>query len=214
MDEIKNNQIKNEFYDVIERLKTMFCVKTNVEIAEKLNITGPAYAERVRRKSLPYEKIIEACAKNGFDLDYIFGLKTDFTPIQHFNTQAVHITKYTKGYSAFGDSSCAEPFVFNNAYCADEHAKFSAVVADNILMFPIIDMGDTVIINENKREICDDGKLFLVNYKGTISVAKVLKTLEKDTYILQVENPLHKDITAKAKDLTILGKVTSVHSDF
>lgn len=204
----------NGFNAVITRLKDMLSLDSIKELIDMLGFTSVAYYERKRRDALPYEKIIEICMKNGLDLNYIFGLKQEFKPLNDFIAKSVHITKYTKGYSAFGDTSCAEPFIFNNTYCADEHAKFSAVVADNILMFPIIDMGDTVIINENKREICEDGKLFLVNYKGTISVAKVLKTLEKDIYILQVENPLHKDITAKAKDLTILGKVSSVHSDF
>ena len=206
--------LKTKTEETMGRIKEIFGLKFDKDVAALFGVNPVTLSERIKRGSLPYDKIIELCAKNGISLNYIFGLKMDFTPIQNFGAQAVHITKYTKGYSAFGDASCAEPFVFNNAYCADEHAKFSAVVADNILMFPIIDMGDTVIINENKREICEDGKLFLVNYKGTISVAKVLKTLEKDTYILQVENPLHKDITAKSKDLTILGKVSSVHSDF
>ena len=92
-------------------------------------------------------------------MDYIFGQKPEFEPLENFAAKSVRITKYTKGYHAFGKEEHAEPFVFNNAYCNDENAKFSAVVADSILMFPVIDMGDTVIVNENQREVMEDGKI-------------------------------------------------------
>lgn len=210
MNSIQDNAIKNDFDEVMNRLKSMFNISTNVELADKLNLSQTAYSERVRRKSIPYEKVFELCLMSGIDVNYIFGVENNFPKNKSMKQISENIKKY-KNYNLFGDDTQAEPFNFANEFCDNPDAKFSAVIADNIHMFPIIDVGDIVIVNENDKEFNEDGKLFLVKYKSNIAVVRILKTIEPDEVVMEFENPLLENIKTKLKNLTVLGKVISVH---
>lgn len=206
---ISKSSDSSNFNIVMNRLKGIFSVEFDKDMAELLGISRVTYSERATRNSLPYEKIIELCLSKGINVNYVFGIKNDFQKIKSGVAQE-KIKKYIN-YKAFGNDELSEPFAFANEFCDDPEAKLSAVVADNIHMFPIIDVADIVIVNEHKKEISEDGKLFLIKYKSNIAVARILRTIEPNEVIMEFENPLLENIKTKLKNLTVLGKVISVH---
>lgn len=211
MNSIQENIIKNDFDEVMNTLKSVLNIKTNVEMAEKLGIGISAYGERARRQSIPYEKIFEFCLSHGININYIFTTTDEFKNSKTNIYAPIKIQKY-KNYKLFGDDANAEPFNFTNEFCDDFSAKFSAVVADNIHMFPVIDVGDIVIVNENDKVLIENGKLFLVKYKGNVLVTRLFIAIDPNEYIMKFESPLLDDVKTELKNFTILGKVVSVHT--
>ena len=199
----------SNFEIVMVRLKEALSIEFDKDMAALLEIAPATYSERCNRNSIPYEKVFEICLSHGIDINYIFGIVDEFGKNINISSQ-VEIKKY-KNYKHFGDEEHAEPFNITNDFCTDPEAKLSAVVADNIYMFPVIDVGDVVIVNENINEISKDGKLFLVKYKGNVSVTRLFKCIDPDEVVMKFESPVQKDIEVKLKNLTILGKVASVH---
>lgn len=64
--------MSDNFNDIMERLKLLLKVHSDTAIAEMLEISQSTFAERKKRKSIPYDRIIALCDKKGISVDWLF----------------------------------------------------------------------------------------------------------------------------------------------
>ena len=76
----------SELDKIIIRIKELFSVQQDQEVAKILGISRASLANHKIRKTLPFKEIINLCKNNKKDINLIFGLKTENQPINNQNT--------------------------------------------------------------------------------------------------------------------------------
>ena len=75
----------NELDKIILRIKEIFSVNQDQEVAKILGISRASLANHKIRKTLPFKEIINLCKKNKKDINLLFGLKTGNQSINNQN---------------------------------------------------------------------------------------------------------------------------------
>ena len=75
-----------ELDKIIIRIKELFSVQQDQEVAKILGISRASLANHKIRKTLPFKEIINLCKNNKKDINLLFGLKTENQPINNQNT--------------------------------------------------------------------------------------------------------------------------------
>ncbi|MDR1911606.1 MAG: hypothetical protein LBQ52_04585 [Helicobacteraceae bacterium] len=65
-----------DFEVVALKLKNLFGVRTDGELAKALNITRHAYACFKIRRTLPFKRILSTCKRRGVSVDLVFTPET------------------------------------------------------------------------------------------------------------------------------------------
>lgn len=61
----------DDFTVIMSRLKVVLNLKSDAELARELGIKTPNFADKKKKKSIPYENIRILCKKNKLSLDFI-----------------------------------------------------------------------------------------------------------------------------------------------
>tara|TARA_B100000686_G_C16530399_1_gene832021 strand:- start:56 stop:445 length:390 start_codon:yes stop_codon:yes gene_type:complete len=77
----------SELDKIIIRIKELFSVQQDQEVAKILGISRASLANHKIRKTLPFKEIINLCKNNKKDINLIFGLKTEHQSINNQNTK-------------------------------------------------------------------------------------------------------------------------------
>ena len=75
----------SELDKIILRIKEIFSVNQDQEVAKILGISRASLANHKIRKTLPFKEIINLCKKNKKDINLLFGLKTENQSINNQN---------------------------------------------------------------------------------------------------------------------------------
>ena len=76
----------SELDKIILRIKEIFSVNQDQEVAKILGISRASLANHKIRKTLPFKEIINLCKNNKKDINLLFGLKTENQSINNQNT--------------------------------------------------------------------------------------------------------------------------------
>ncbi len=196
---MKENSKKDEFQLVMKKLKEIFEIKFDKELASLLNLSTVVFSDRAKRGSLPYEHILSLCLKNKIDLNILF-----FSGLLNFKNQnGETILKYEGGLAAYGNDSKKTNFIvdpsFINTY------GYKAVNYDLTNMSPIINEKDIIVIDEEKRDI-KDNCCFLIRWQGGLKVIRLFQTSSKGTSLGKNDNKKFPDILFD-ETLDIVGQV-------
>ena len=75
----------SELDKIILRIKEIFSVNQDQEVAKILGISRASLANHKIRQTLPFKEIINLCKKNKKDINLLFGLKTENQSINNQN---------------------------------------------------------------------------------------------------------------------------------
>ena len=75
----------SELDKIIIRIKELFSVQQDQEVAKILGISRASLANHKIRKTLPFKEIINLCKNNKKDINLLFGLKTENKSINNQN---------------------------------------------------------------------------------------------------------------------------------
>jgi len=64
--------MSDNFINIMDRLKYLLKVHSDSALAEMLALSQSTFAERKKRNSIPYDKIISLCEKRGLSTDWLF----------------------------------------------------------------------------------------------------------------------------------------------
>lgn len=74
------------FSDIENRIKEVFNISKNTEIADLLGVTSGRYGNWKKRESIPYSEIISLCLSKDIDMKYILtGEKSNKSTIKNIN---------------------------------------------------------------------------------------------------------------------------------
>lgn len=73
----------NKFENIVKKTKEKLKIKTDKELAERLNMSTSTFSERKRTNSIPHNEIIEICITENLDINEIYTEKRNIIEINH-----------------------------------------------------------------------------------------------------------------------------------
>jgi phage repressor protein C with HTH and peptisase S24 domain len=223
-------QIK--FEEVMQRLKNKLGLESDASIARILNMTPPAYTERKRRESLPYEQIIDICRKRGISIDYLITGKTE-----EFSGQIIYecersdvdedemiVVPYFKDIRAAAGAGClnddsSEGDISYIVLPRDGYPELSrasehlhAITAHGDSMEGNIYDGAILLVDFGDKG-SESGKIYVVNAGGEVMVKRLFNDPSNaDKILLQSDNIYYPKFTLDRSEVDVVGRVVFVYN--
>ncbi|WP_257008550.1 LexA family transcriptional regulator [Flavobacterium agri] len=205
----KNSQNAN---DVINRLKLLLKLKTDIQLSEFLNIRPNTISTWKKRNSLDYETVISICELYELDLNEVFLNKrtsVDSSASTPLITREVQF-QYASGADRQGLMEIVPKYKF--PFLAVENSLAFQVVSNN--MFPLIDENSFVICEAATLDAVRDNKIAVIVSKNKgIFLNRVGKGQYKADQVLLVnDNDFYNDVVLSESEITEVWLVRGVLS--
>ncbi len=69
---IESTENMNKFEKIVENLKKALKIKSDKDLAGKLNLKSTAFSERKRTNSIPHNEILELCISENLNINEIY----------------------------------------------------------------------------------------------------------------------------------------------
>lgn len=205
----KNSQNAN---DVINRLKFLLKLKTDIQLSEFLNIRPNTISTWKKRNTLDYETIISICELYELDLNEVFLNKRNLsessgsTPLITREAQF----QYASGHDRQGLMDLVPKFSF--PFLSSESTLAFQVVSNN--MFPLIDENSFVICEASSLDAVKENKVAIVVSKSKgIFLNRIAKSPYKENQVVLVnDNDFYNDVTLGESEISEVWMVRGVLS--
>jgi phage repressor protein C with HTH and peptisase S24 domain len=207
-----------DFNSVFSRLKKLFNVTDDKEIADILGISAQNIYDRKRRNSIPHEAIINVLRDTDVNLEYIFyGLgNKNVTPTLNLSDEKNEIGKVAIRY--FSDVNASAGIgCLNGDYCESEviyvdrnllpnitSKRIEAIRVSGDSMTPTMNEGDMIFVDKLQHEI-KNGKIFIIRMNDELFVKRIF--VSPKGYIIKSDNTDYPQFDIKKDDIEILGQV-------
>lgn len=198
--------------DVINRLKSLLKLKTDIQLSEFLNIRPNTISTWKKRNSLDYETVISICDLYELNLNEVFLNKR--TGISSGATTPL-ITKESQFQYASGfDRQSLMDAVpkYNFPFIDNDNSQAFQVVSNN--MFPLIDESSFVLCTASALSEVWDNKVAVIvaRHKG-IFLNRVSRDAFKDDHVhLTNENDFYNEVVLKESEISEVWLVRGVLS--
>ncbi|HZF69831.1 LexA family transcriptional regulator, partial [Sulfuricurvum sp.] len=197
-----------------------------------LGMSHPAYSERKKRGSIPYEKIIEICREKGISADYIFsghaevfnGSVMQENDLSGINEDDMIIVPYFKdiktaaGFGCINDDSSYDDM----SYIVLPRSGYPELALSSSHLHAITVHGDSmegnimdgaIILIDLGDKGAESGKIYVVNVDGEIYVKRLFTDpTSKDTILLRSDNIYYPQFTVNRNNLDVIGRVVFVYN--
>lgn len=197
---------------VIDRLKSLLKIRTDIELSEFLNIKPNTISTWKKRDSLDHASIIAICELYELDLNEVFlnkkahGDYATETPLLSREVQFQYVAGTDREALLEVLPTYHFPFIMG------EHSMAFQVVSSN--MFPLLEENAFVICEKaDQATIPDNSIAVIVSKQKGIFINRVAKsTYKPDVFVLSNESDFYNDVTIKASEITEIWLVSAVLS--
>lgn len=203
--------------DVLYRLKTLFKVADDKEVAEIIGLTAANIYERKRRNSIPYEAIVNALRDTNANLEWIFygigdqnvepKLKLGSEPpIGQISVRYFPDISASAGYGCLNGDHCEYDTVYIDSTLLPlaTSKNIDAIRVHGDSMTPRINDGDTIFVDKSQRDI-RNGKIFIIRLNEEIFVKRIY--VSPHGLIIRSDNHDYPQFEIKKEEADILGQV-------
>lgn len=223
-----------DFETVISRLKTELGARTDLEVAKTLGMSAPAFANRKKNDSLPYEEIVAAAMTRSLDLVFVLtGSRTrarNVTPLRpgvsevpsryaagdDFERVPLYDVRAAAGFGAFiHDEPVEDWLAFRKPWIdrtfGDGARDLRLLYVAGESMEPILSDGDVIMINRADDQPRRDG-VYVLRIDDALLV-KNLQRLPGGMIRVSGANPayepfsVHQNAFGEGGELRIVGRV-------
>jgi repressor LexA len=207
----------NNFRDIFNKLKIYFDLKTDKEVALKLNINYNTIKTWNNRGKVPLEKLLTSLKDNDIDINWLLGGKED-------NSNTISLPYYPNIYASAGGGAYSEiqqnqsTIKFDKTFLQKNlgiinYNNIHIIKAVGESMEPTIKDGDMLLVLplDNEHFTIKNSSIYVVQYEDMIMVKRLEKHPIDKTYTLisdnsQVYEPLYLD-NKQSSELKIIGRV-------
>lgn len=213
------------FNRVIDRVRVLFSLKNDAEVADALGMKPNAFANRKKSGSVPYEEIIAAAASKGISLDAIFNDEKSQNVVSE-NSSPYKVTNYddlvlvpryeVQASAGNGSLVHSEQIVDYLAFKADWVRNTLGVAQKDLALISV--KGDSMepelanedlILVDMRRNRIEDNAIYVLQFDGTLLVKRIQRRLDGSLHVMS-DNPRYEAevVSAdRAADLHVLGRV-------
>lgn len=197
--------------NVIDRLKTLLKITTDIELSEFLNIKPNTISTWKKRDSLDYDSIIAICELYELDLNKVFLGKKG---IANYEKETPLVCRETQFQYASGIDGPILLDILPKYHFPfiGENSRAFQVVGNN--MFPIIEENSFVICEKVEIEdIVDNTILVVVSKTKGLFINRVARSqYNNNNFILTNENDFYNDINLKSSEISESWSVSGILS--
>lgn len=192
---------------VIGRLKAALSVRHDYQLAGMLGMTKAAFSDRVKRGSLPLDKIKLLCSSHGIDYQSVISNVVAVHDHQKENGDYVHLPLYDVAASAGGgayieDENKKDVLIFRRWFIEEElrgkPENFSLIFVDGESMEPTLRPGEVIMVDHRDTGFQRDG-VYVIRMDGTLLVKRVRNLPANDAEIIS-DNPSYGKFVVNKKD--------------
>jgi SOS-response transcriptional repressor LexA len=223
-------QIK--FEHVMQRLKDKIGLDSDAAMSRLLKMTPPAYTERKRRESIPYDQIVGLCRDRGISMDYLItghaeefsGTVVPIYDIENIDESDMIIIPYFKDIRAAAGAGCtnddsSESDISYIVLPRDGYPELSrsahhlhAITAHGDSMEGNIYDGAILLVDFADHG-SESGKIYVVNAGGEVMVKRLFNDPSSpEKLILQSDNIYYPKFTLDREEVNVLGRVVFVYN--
>jgi phage repressor protein C with HTH and peptisase S24 domain len=210
--------------DILERIKAYIKQKENKDyvydkdISNVLNVTIQSLSRMKKVNSIPYQKIIEFCEKEGISTDWIlFGKYTDCDENKLKIKYRYNVRASAGGGAENLDEDFLEITIDENIAKAlnlnkedEKYIEAINVVGDS--MSPVIEDGAIAYIDLRKTDISKSGIYAVSTNNSGLFIKRVVLDPITNKIELISENKYYNKITVEPNEIKIIGRVIGVTS--
>lgn len=220
----------NEAEQVLERLRSVYRAKSNLELGKVLNLSRNAANQWKARNTIPYKEVCEASLNKGVSLEWLltgkgsrFNLSDDLEWDPELDgyiddePKLCRIPQYAIQASAGGGTLVEAEKIEQHLSLSSDWLVREGINSKDLIgiyargdsMEPTIASGDSLLIDRTDNVIGSDGGIYVINYEGELFVKRVQKLLDGRIAVTS-DNKHHMSIEISKHDLdrlTIIGRV-------
>ncbi len=216
-----------DFSSVLTKIKEIISQEQNRErvfdkdVAEALGINQLTFATMKKRGKLPYEEIIEFCAKRKISINWLFydqaTKSLEEETGKYANIRYFRDIYASAGGGAFneeeeGETLVLDPHMVDMLGGAREVKNIDSINVLGDSMEPTFYEGDIIFINKNQKDI-KKGGVFVVSTPIGLFVKRVNLKSNGELDLIS-DNPLYSVESVDANSVEIIGRVVGSMRSF
>jgi len=209
-----------KFNDIVEQIKDVvsedFPGKKifDKDIAGLLGITQMNFATMKKRDKIPYEELLEFCARRSIAINWLLFGQSPESLIE--STNKFYMVRYFSDVSAsaggggVGDVEDSVELMLEGNFVASlggerELKNIEALNVSGDSMEPTFSYGDMIFINRKKVDI-ERGGIFTINTEAGLFIKRLQKRIDGKIDIIS-DNKDYEKQTLEADELNVVGRV-------
>ena len=214
------------FVDIVEEIKSIVSSEFDSkkifdkDVAEILNITQMNFATMKKRNKIPYEELMDFCAKKSISINWMLYGQSPESLLEA--TNKFYMVKYFSDVNASAgggaDEQCEEleeleipeQFVFMLGG-KKELKNIEAINVSGDSMEPTFSYNDIVFINREKKDLARGG-IFTIRTDAGLFIKRVQQRLDGNLDIIS-DNQVYSTQTLSPLEVDVIGRVVSRFGD-
>jgi len=216
----------NSFIEIVEEIKSIVSDELNSkkifdkDIANILNITQMNFATMKKRNKIPFEELMDFCAKKSISINWMLYGQSPESLLEA--TNRFYMVKYFNDVNASAgggsDEQCEEiaeleiPEQFVFMLGGEKELKhIEAINVSGDSMEPTFSYNDIVFINRKKTDLARGG-IFTIRTEAGLFIKRVQQRIDGRVDIIS-DNSIYSTQTLNPVEIDVIGRVISRFGD-
>ena len=214
------------FIDIVEEIKSIISAELNTkkifdkDVADVLNITQMNFATMKKRNKIPYEELMDFCAKKSLSINWMLYGQSPESLLEA--TNKFYMVKYFSDVSASAGGGAddqyeeieeleiPEQFVFMLGG-ERELKNIEAINVSGDSMEPTFSYNDIVFVNREKKDLARGG-IFTVRTEAGLFIKRIQQRIDGKVDIIS-DNQVYSTQTLDPNEIEVIGRVVSRFGD-
>ncbi|MHC3994470.1 LexA family transcriptional regulator [Thiomicrolovo sp. ZZH C-3] len=209
-----------EFAEIVEEIKDIVSGELpgkkvfDKDVASLLGISQMNFATLKKRNKIPYEELLNFCAKRSIAINWLLFGQSPESLIEP--TNKFYMVRYFSEISASAGGGAdvfdegSEPMMLSGNFVqtlgGEQELRFiEAINVSGDSMEPTFSYGDIIFVNRNKKDI-GRGGIFTINTEGGLFIKRLHKRIDGKIDIIS-DNKEYPVQTAAPEAIEIIGRV-------
>lgn len=205
------------FDEIIQRLKDKINVEYDKDLAKIFGMSAPAFNQRRRKGTVPYEDIVNVCRDRGISIDYIIKGVPESFEAELMNSSGSGSILYQFPYhkdieSISKDSAQFITFPKDRYHELSEPSAIHAATFTGDSMEGNILDGAMLFINMSDQTIIS-GKIYVIESNEGKTVKRVfIDPSDENTLLLRSDNIFYPEFKVSSEQIEVIGRVVSFYN--
>ena len=218
--------IMKSFIEIVEEIKSIISAELSTkkifdkDVADVLNITQMNFATMKKRNKIPYEELMDFCAKKSLSINWMLYGQSPESLLE--STNKFYMVKYFSDVSASAGGGAddqyeeieeleiPEQFVFMLGG-ERELKNIEAINVSGDSMEPTFSYNDIVFVNREKKDLARGG-IFTVRTEAGLFIKRIQQRIDGKVDIIS-DNQVYSTQTLDPHEIEVIGRVVSRFGD-
>lgn len=210
--------MSKNFDQIIDRVKEIFEVKSDADVAKALNIEPGTFSYSRKKGNLPAVEILQALQNKDINIEWVFyglgskkilprlKLDGDEESIGKITVRFFDDVRASAGMGCLNGDNCEYEVLYIDRFMLPNtnSKNIDAIRVKGDSMEPTISEDDLIFVDKNQCSI-RNGKIFIIRMNDEVFVKKIF--ISPKGLIIKSDNEDYPSFEVSPKDIEVLGQV-------